>query len=66
MCLIVIQCAPMCSKAGKEGQTSNQFKEDLFQIIDFLDVNKREINQIFNQVQKEAQEPLTASEVGKF
>jgi len=27
----------------KEGQISNQFKEDLFQIIDFLDINKKEI-----------------------
>jgi hypothetical protein len=29
--------------AGKEGQSSNQFKEDLFQIIDFLDRSKKEI-----------------------
>ncbi|MBS1636965.1 MAG: hypothetical protein JST26_13695 [Bacteroidetes bacterium] len=34
------------ASAGKEGQVSNQFKEDLFQIIDFLDVNKRDIQKI--------------------
>lgn len=37
------QCAPIRADAGKEGQLSNQFKEDLFQIIDFLDINAKEI-----------------------
>jgi hypothetical protein len=36
----------MCAKAGKKRQISNQFKEDLFQIIDFLDVNRKEIKAI--------------------
>lgn len=35
--------------AGKEGQSSNQFKEDLFQIIDFLEVSKKEIEHIDRQ-----------------
>lgn len=32
--------------AGKEGQISSQFKEDLFQIIDFLQKNKREMRTV--------------------
>ncbi|MGZ4063755.1 MAG: hypothetical protein ACXVP0_12350 [Bacteroidia bacterium] len=35
--------------AGKEGQVSNQFKEDLILIIDFLEINKREIIAILKE-----------------
>jgi len=39
----------MCFKAGKEGQISNQFKDDLLKIIDFLKVNRFEINRILKE-----------------
>ena len=43
--------APFCSySAGKEGQISNRFKEDLVQITDFLQVNKKEISMILKEI----------------
>jgi hypothetical protein len=49
----VAQYAPMRADAGKEGQISNQFKADLFQIIDFLDINKREIEAIDRKIKEQ-------------